>query len=179
MFRDGKTAISAELAGILDRLGSNSERWWSRIEKLSKGRLLGRFFAASRERLREVARGLGVHHLANLGGCAARWRHRIPGKMVNVSPPGPRLSVVAELLTASQTVNSLKYLTSSSVRNLPIVKFVSSVVRKPVGVRGMVGPAPQGAWITWRREYERLVPVFSEQLAQQQRSPIRRRRLTE
>jgi hypothetical protein len=72
LFRDGKTAISAELAGILERLGSNSERWWSRIEKLSKGRLLGRFFAASRERLREVARGLGVHHLANLGGCVAR-----------------------------------------------------------------------------------------------------------
>jgi REP element-mobilizing transposase RayT len=72
MFREGKGAISAELAGILERLGSNSERWWSRIEKLNEGRLLGRFFAASRERLREVARGLGVHHLANLGGCPAR-----------------------------------------------------------------------------------------------------------
>jgi hypothetical protein len=55
----------------LERLGSNAERWWSRVEKLSKGRLLGRFFAASRGRLREVARGLGVHHLANLGGCLA------------------------------------------------------------------------------------------------------------
>jgi hypothetical protein len=72
MFREGKAAISAELSGILERLGSNSDRWWSRIEKLTKGRLLGRFFAASRERLREVARGLGVHHLANLGGCLAR-----------------------------------------------------------------------------------------------------------
>jgi hypothetical protein len=72
LFRDGKAAISAELSGILERLGSTSERWWSRIEKLSKGRLLGRFFAASRERLREVARSLGVHHLANLGGCAVR-----------------------------------------------------------------------------------------------------------
>jgi len=71
-FRDGKAAISAELSGILERLGSNAEGWWSRIEKLSRGRLLGRFFAASRERLREVARGLGVHHLANLGGCPAR-----------------------------------------------------------------------------------------------------------
>ena len=50
MFREGKAAISAELRGILERLGSNAERWWSRIEKLSKGRLLGRFFAASRER---------------------------------------------------------------------------------------------------------------------------------
>ena len=72
MFRDGKATISAELSGILERLGSNAERWWSRIEKLSKGRLLGRFFAASRDRLREVASQLGVHHLANLGGCPAR-----------------------------------------------------------------------------------------------------------
>jgi hypothetical protein len=72
LFRDGKAAISAELAGILERLNTSAESWWSRIEKLSKGRLLGRFFAASRERLRHVARGLGVHHLANLGGCSAR-----------------------------------------------------------------------------------------------------------
>jgi hypothetical protein len=72
LFRDGKAAISVELSGIFERLGSSSESWWSRIEKLSKGRLLGRFFAASRERLREVARGHGVHHLANLGGCPTR-----------------------------------------------------------------------------------------------------------
>ncbi len=73
LFRDSKAAISAEVAGILDRLGSSSARsWWSRIEKLSNGRLLGRFFAAHRQRLRDVARGLGVHHLANLGGCPAR-----------------------------------------------------------------------------------------------------------
>ena len=42
------------------------------MDRGSEGRLLGRFFAASRERLREVARGLGVHHLANLGGCLVR-----------------------------------------------------------------------------------------------------------
>jgi hypothetical protein len=72
LFREGKAVLSAELSGILERLGSSAESWWSRIEKLSRGRLLGRFFAASRERLREVARGLGVHHLANLGGCPAR-----------------------------------------------------------------------------------------------------------
>ena len=29
-----------------------AESWWARLEKLSRGRLLGRFFAASRERLR-------------------------------------------------------------------------------------------------------------------------------
>jgi len=72
LFRDGKAAMSRELAGVLERLGTSAERWWSRLEKLSRGRLLGRFFAATRERLREVARSLGVHHLANLGGCAAR-----------------------------------------------------------------------------------------------------------
>jgi hypothetical protein len=72
LFRDDKAAISAELSGILERIGSNAEIWWARIEKLNKGRLLGRFFAASRARVREVAARLGVHHLANLGGCPAR-----------------------------------------------------------------------------------------------------------
>jgi hypothetical protein len=72
MFREGKATISAELTGFLERLGSDAERWWSRLEKLNKGRLLGRFFAASRDRLRQAAKALGVHHLANLGGCAAR-----------------------------------------------------------------------------------------------------------
>jgi hypothetical protein len=72
LFREGKAAVSAELSGILERLGSSAESGWFRLEKFSKSRLLGRFFAASRERLREVARGLGVHHLANLGGCPAR-----------------------------------------------------------------------------------------------------------
>jgi hypothetical protein len=55
LFRDGKAAISAELSGILERLGSSAERWRARLEKLKAGRLLGRFFAASRERLSEVA----------------------------------------------------------------------------------------------------------------------------
>ncbi len=32
-----------------------AETWRARPEKLSQGRLLGRFFAASRKRLREVA----------------------------------------------------------------------------------------------------------------------------
>jgi hypothetical protein len=72
LFREGKAAISSELSAIFDRLGSNAESWWARLEKLSRGRLLGRFFAASRARLREVAGRLGVHHLANLGACPAR-----------------------------------------------------------------------------------------------------------
>jgi REP element-mobilizing transposase RayT len=72
LFRDGKATISRKLSRIFDRLGATDESWWSRLEKLSTGRLLGRFLAAKRERLHEVARGLGVHHLANLGGCPAR-----------------------------------------------------------------------------------------------------------
>jgi hypothetical protein len=72
LFREGKAAISAELSGIFERLNSSAESWWARLEKLSRGRLLGRFFAASRERLREVAARLGVRRLANLGGCPAR-----------------------------------------------------------------------------------------------------------
>ncbi len=72
LFREGKAAISAEVAGILERLGSNAENWQARLLKLAGGRLLGRFFAASRERLREIAGRLGRHHLANLGGCAVR-----------------------------------------------------------------------------------------------------------
>jgi hypothetical protein len=40
-----------------------------RIDKLRKGGLLGRFFAASRERLRDVSAGLGLRRVPNLGGC--------------------------------------------------------------------------------------------------------------
>ena len=39
--------LSAELAGILERLGSKAQSWQVRMEKLRNGRLLGRFFAAS------------------------------------------------------------------------------------------------------------------------------------
>jgi hypothetical protein len=72
LFRNGKAVISAELEEILERIGSTAQSWWARIEKLNKGGLLGRFFAATRARLREVATRLGVHHLANLAGCSAR-----------------------------------------------------------------------------------------------------------
>jgi len=54
LFRAGKAAISREVAEVFERLGSSAENWQARLEKLSKGRLFGRFFAASRQRLREV-----------------------------------------------------------------------------------------------------------------------------
>jgi hypothetical protein len=73
LFREGKATISREVAEILQRLGSSAEGWQARLEQLKRrgGRLLGRFFAVTRERLRAVAKQCGVHHLANLGGCPA------------------------------------------------------------------------------------------------------------
>ena len=72
LFREGKAAVSATLAGIFDRLGSRAENWQVRLEKLRNGRLFGRFFAASRARLREAAGHLGVRRVANLAGCPTR-----------------------------------------------------------------------------------------------------------
>ena len=53
-FREGKAAVSREVAAILDRLGTIADYWQARLTKRRQGRLLGRFFAASRQRLREV-----------------------------------------------------------------------------------------------------------------------------
>ena len=72
MYRESKAIISAELARIFERLGSDAEHWQARLQKLATGRLPGRFIAASRALLRETATRLGVHHPANLGGCLAR-----------------------------------------------------------------------------------------------------------
>ena len=71
MFRAGKASISRELSAVFARLGSSAESWQARLLKLSAGRLLGRYFASSRLRLREVAKRLGAHHLANLASCPA------------------------------------------------------------------------------------------------------------
>jgi hypothetical protein len=71
LFREGKAAISAEVAGILDRLAISADTWRIRLEKLRTGRLFGRFFASTRERLKRQARRLGMRSVWNLGGCPA------------------------------------------------------------------------------------------------------------
>ncbi len=76
LFREGKVALSREVAEILERLGTTAETWQARLQKLRTGRLLGRFFAASRQRLREVApvaERLGMRRVPNLAGRAASW----------------------------------------------------------------------------------------------------------
>ena len=71
LYRAGTAAVSREVAAILDRLGSTAEEWQARLEKLRQGRFLGRYFATTRDRLREVAQRLGVKRVPNLGGCPA------------------------------------------------------------------------------------------------------------
>ncbi|MGO9463667.1 MAG: hypothetical protein ACLQIB_27825 [Isosphaeraceae bacterium] len=66
-----KPAISREVAAIVEGIGTTTQTWDARLEKLSKGRLLGRFFATSRQRLREVAERLGLRRVPILGGCPA------------------------------------------------------------------------------------------------------------
>jgi hypothetical protein len=72
LFREGKDSISAELAGIFERLGYDALSWQIQIKKLCGDRLLGRFFAASRAKLREIGDRLGVRRLVNLRGCPIR-----------------------------------------------------------------------------------------------------------
>jgi hypothetical protein len=68
----GKASISAEPAGVFERLGCSAQSWQIQIEKLRGDRLLGRFFAASRKKLREIGERLGVRRLVNLRGCPIR-----------------------------------------------------------------------------------------------------------
>ena len=71
LYREGKAVLSGAVAEILERLGSSAEVWQARLDHLRRGRLMGRFFAASRERLRAVAARLGFKRVPNLGGCPA------------------------------------------------------------------------------------------------------------
>jgi hypothetical protein len=71
LYREGKATLSRAVAEILDRLGSSVDHWQARLETLKRGRLLGRFFATSRQRLRAVAERLGLSRVPNVGGCPA------------------------------------------------------------------------------------------------------------
>ena len=52
-------------------LGSNAETWRSRLEMLRKKHFFGRFLAATRQRLVEVAQRLGLRRVPNYCGCPA------------------------------------------------------------------------------------------------------------
>jgi hypothetical protein len=69
LLHDEETTSSRQVAKVLDRLGSSAQNWQARLEKLSTGRLFGRYFAARRQRLSEVAEQLGLQRVPNLSGC--------------------------------------------------------------------------------------------------------------
>jgi hypothetical protein len=69
VFREGRVMISRELAEILARIGSTAETWQARLEKLSEGRLVGHFLAASRQRHTEVAGRPGLRRAVDLDRC--------------------------------------------------------------------------------------------------------------
>ena len=60
------------MVGIFERLGCSAQSWHNGMEKLRGDRLVGRFFAASRAKLREIADRIGVRHVVNLTGCPIR-----------------------------------------------------------------------------------------------------------
>jgi hypothetical protein len=64
LFRQGKASISAELAGIVERLGCRDRSWQARVEKLRDGRLPGGSFVPTRAKPRGIA--------ANASACGAR-----------------------------------------------------------------------------------------------------------
>jgi hypothetical protein len=53
--REGKASISSDIAAIFDHLGSAADAWHGRMLRLRSGGFLGRFLAASRARVRDVA----------------------------------------------------------------------------------------------------------------------------
>jgi hypothetical protein len=56
----------------MDRLGTSAEVWGRRIRRLlAKSRLLGIYFSADRERLRQLARQRGVHTIDNVAASTA------------------------------------------------------------------------------------------------------------
>jgi REP element-mobilizing transposase RayT len=66
LFRSGKSRVAQDVAGILNRLQTSTEIWEMQIKALfAKGRIFGSYFAASRDRLRELALRKGRHHLDN------------------------------------------------------------------------------------------------------------------
>jgi hypothetical protein len=69
--RPGKTSLNPDLESVFERLGITPGDWSDQQSKLSAPELTGRFLSSSRQRLRDAASKLGVHHCVNLNGCFA------------------------------------------------------------------------------------------------------------
>jgi len=65
--RDGKASLSADVAPIFERLGTNSDTWAQQMRQLlSPARLVGNYFTTQPNRLQAIANKRGLHHLQNL-----------------------------------------------------------------------------------------------------------------
>ena len=68
LFREGQAPVSRPLKALFARLEIEPETWSTLLLRLNEGRLFGRFFASSRDRLRDVGEQLGLRRMPNLGG---------------------------------------------------------------------------------------------------------------
>ena len=64
--RNGKASLSPAAAHILERLGFDPQFWIAQMNRDYTARLVGNFFASSKNKLKEVAKQLGLHHCWNL-----------------------------------------------------------------------------------------------------------------
>ena len=64
--RSGKARLTTEVANIFERLGTSSEYWDQRLQKMfGKPRMFGNYFSTNVDRLRQIATHRGVHHVDN------------------------------------------------------------------------------------------------------------------
>jgi len=70
LVRQGKARVSAEVASLLDRLGTSVDIWNANVKRMfERTKQLGVAFSFSREKPKAAAAKRGLHHLANLNGC--------------------------------------------------------------------------------------------------------------
>jgi hypothetical protein len=70
--RQPKARVGREVTSILGQLGTTADLRAHRINRLfAQTRLLGSYFTTDRERLSQLARHRGVHHLDNLASSPA------------------------------------------------------------------------------------------------------------
>ncbi|MFC1758132.1 hypothetical protein ACFL2H_05105 [Planctomycetota bacterium] len=72
LVRNGKARVSAEVATILDRMGTSADVWSHNLKRMfSRTKHLGTAFSFSREKLNAAAERRGLQRMANLNGCRA------------------------------------------------------------------------------------------------------------
>ena len=71
LYREGKATLSARWPKSSTASGAVPTRGMLDSRQMRRRSLLGRFFATTRQRLRDVAQRLGLKRVANLGGSPA------------------------------------------------------------------------------------------------------------